>query len=226
MQTGFYRMNFRGMSLGECWRFSREPFKFLICLVLKISGKEGEKVILPPHENEREIVWADLSDDARHHLESPMSEATKLGYRRVRWVVQKQSFINTIKESFGCHALHDDGRKVLFVAYIASSASGEMKKKVTVVGILPKKDSRRELFTTEEKYFDCPYLRTRVVSPGTVEQIDAIMQKRVDAADDGEFAAFDTLPGLTDHLNAANVASFDDKIRRGLYVWLGTGTPD
>lgn len=214
-------MTFRGLSFRECWRFGGEPLKFAICLVLKAIGKQGEEMILPAHANEREVAETEISDTARSYLQAHIAKAAELGYSRRRWVTLVQPLPKTSKESYGGYCLHDDGVRVLFIAYLCSVATGVPRYKVVVSGLLARGDASRELFSAERAYFDCPYITRHRVSRHDVATVDAMMQARLAQGRSAALIVFGKLPDFTGWMNQANVRSFDDKIERGLYHRVG-----
>lgn len=218
MEKGAYQMSFRGLSVAEAWRFSREPVKFVLALALKLGGMRGAKMWLPPLECEEPCDEAALSDKARELLLPHVREARALGYARggfrrlVRWLDP-----NT-KEAFAFVALNSDGKRALFLGYVLSDAAGSAKATVSITGSLRTGEGVDAVFVNHYNYMDSGRVsRTFHVKGSRPADVDAAMEAY--AAKHGfEILPFRSLDEMLRYAAEREDLTWETRIARGLFV--------
>jgi hypothetical protein len=217
MKSGIYRLHYRGLSLRECWRFSREPFKFAIAVILKVIDFKGPQQWLPTDEAEVECAETELSENARQHLLPVVAEARALGYRRGRFGTFAHNLDPHTKEGFSYRALHDDGTRLLFIGLVQSDASGKLVSKVAPAGMIAFSDGTNTAFVNHNNYLDgSTTSRTVMVSGQRVSEIDRAMvefAKRQPVAP-RHFSSYDDMKIYSDQVERAH---WETRIARGLF---------
>lgn len=123
IDSGVYRMNFRGLSLGEARRLGGKA-GFLPAMILKLLGKKGSYLWLPPRDTERQCTREELSADARARMLPAVAELESLGYRSGLFSRLAISLDPAFKDGASYRALHEDGRRVFYVAYLRQETGG------------------------------------------------------------------------------------------------------
>lgn len=216
MKPGVYRMNFRGLSLAECWRFSRGPVKFALALGLKVAGFSGSPMWLPPHESEEDCAESDLSPEAREHLLPLVAELQALGYARGRFSRMARNFDPHTKQGFAHRALHDGGQRGLFIGFVQNDSSGTLTTTVSPAGAMVLGDGTSVEFVNHHNYFDGTKTARKVAVKGAkVADLDAAMlayaqTQRVSVR---SFASLEEMKAFNDQ---AETALWETRITRGL----------
>lgn len=123
IDSGVYRMNFRGLSFGEALRLGGKA-GFLPAMVLKLLGKKGSYLWLPPRDTERVCAREELSADAQSRLMPAVAELEGLGYRSGLFSRLAISLDPTYKDGASYRALHEDGRRLFYLAYLRRETCG------------------------------------------------------------------------------------------------------
>lgn len=221
MQPGVYQMSFRGLTLAEAWRFGKEPFKFTVALVLKAIAFKGPKQWLPPHECETACEEAGLSAGAREHLIPVVQTARSLGYTTGRFSVLSRNLDENTKEGYSYLALHDDRMRGIFIAYLASTATGSLQPTVVSTGILSTEQNPDISFVNHRNYMDgVPEARVVRVSGAGIVDLDNTMMDFMRQSR-SPVRRFSSLAALTAHGREMDAKNFDARIARGLYQYLG-----
>lgn len=216
MKPGVYRMNFRGLSLAECWRFSRGPVKFTLALGLKAIGFSGSPMWLPPHEGEADCAESDLSPEALEHLLPLVAELQALGYARGRFSRMARNFDPHMKQGFAYRALHDSGRRALFLGFVQNDSSGTLTTTVAPTGAMVLGDGTSVEFVNHHNYFDGTKTALKVAVKGAkVADLDAAMLAYAQAQRSPlrSFASLEEMKAFNDQ---AEIALWETRIARGL----------
>ncbi len=214
-------MTFRGLTFAETWRFGKEPLKFLIALGLKFVGFKGPQQWLPPHECETVCEETMLSTAARENLLPVVEQVRALGYTTGLYTVLSRNLDSHTKEGFAYVALHQDKMRTIFVGYIASDASGAMRRNVAVTGALSTSTQDEIEFVNHPNYFDAgPWSQKVRVSGKTVADIDKAMQDFIGRSREVP-RQFSSIAEVRAHVAAVGVKNYDARIARGLFTYIG-----
>lgn len=123
IDSGVYRMHFRGLSFGEALRLGGKA-GFLPAMILKLTGKKGSCLWLPPRDTERACAREELSPDAQARLMPAVSEIEGLGYRSGIFSRLAISLDPAYKDGASYRALHDDGRRLFYLAFLRHETRG------------------------------------------------------------------------------------------------------
>ncbi len=225
MVPGIYRMNFRGLTLREAWRFSGEPFKFVIALALKAAGFGGSRLWLPPHECVAPCTAEDLSPEAAAALLPAVAEARDLGYTEGRYSRLVRLVDPSNGPGFAHLALHRDRQRFIFLAFATTHAGGISRSASTISGGLLGDDGIKHSFLNHNNYFDDGQDSVHHRVRGrTVAAVDTAMQQHT-AQSRCSFRGFATLADLKATIEALDEAAFDARIARGLFRYVGSELP-
>ena len=221
MHPGVYQLNFRGLTLREAWRFSGEPFKFLLALVLKAAAFKGSRQWLPAHECEASCTEDQLSPEASVHLLPAVAEARALGYDEGRFHQMVRILDPNIQQGFGYAALHRDRRRFLFIGLVVGGAPGRVKPVLAFSGALVTTQAVTLEFLNHRNHLDNSGVTQKIMVRGkTLGAIDAAMQQTL-AAGSETFRTFARLEAVQQHLRDVEVQAFDTRIARGLLRYVG-----
>lgn len=216
MKPGVYRMNFRGLSLAECWRFSRGPVKFTIALGLKAIGFSGSPMWLPPHEGEADCAEGDLSAEARERLLPLVAELQALGYARGCFSRAARTFDPHMKQGFAYRALHDSGQRSLFIGFVQNDSSGTLTTTVAPTGAMVLGDGTSVEFVNHHNYFDGTKTAWKVAVEGAkVADLDAAMLAYA-RRQRSPLRVFATLEEMKAFNDQAEAVLWETRIARGL----------
>lgn len=214
-------MSFRGLTLRETWRFGKEPFKFAIALILKAIAFKGPKQWLPSHTAETFCEEADLTLAAREYLLPLVARARALGYNTGRFHIISRNLDSHTKEGFSSVVLNDDGKRVLFLGYILSDSSGELKATVVVTGSLATAKYEDIEIVNHPNYLDATATSLRIRIPGKeLEDVDRALQDYI-ARSTSQVRRFDSFEAFKAHADAMNTKNDEARVARGLYVYVG-----
>jgi len=223
MNPGVYQLNFRGLTLREAWRFSGEPFKFLLALVLKAAAFKGSRQWLPAHECEVPCTEDQLSPEAALHLLPAVADARALGYDEGRFHQMARILDPNIKQGFGYATLHRDRQRFLFIGFIVNGTAGRIKPVLACSGALVPTQAVTLEFLNHRNHLDNAGVTRKIRVRGkTLEAIDAAMQQTL-AASSVTFRTFQRLEDVQRHLRDVEVQAFDSRIKRGLLRYVGRG---
>lgn len=220
MKPGVYQLSFRGLSLAEAWRFGREPLKFTIALGLKVVGFKGPPVWLPTHEGEIPCSIDELSTRARLELLPEVEKAQDLGYVNGGFNRLSRNLDPHTKDAFSYMALHEDGRRSIFIGYVLNDSSGALKSTIAVTGSLGNAEHDDIEFVNHRNYMDGPRTSRKIPVEGkTLADIDRAMQDFI-ARSPSPIQHFPSLEAMKAHAAAMSIKTFDSRIARGLYVFV------
>lgn len=220
LERGVYRQNFRGLTLGECWRFGG-PVGFPVALILKAIKFPGEHVWLPAEEAERPCAEAELPDDARIHLSAAADRLRRLGYAPGRFSRLVLNLDRNSRCAAGYLALHSDGRRVMHCAYIhyrnvKANVPIEMQV-VAAFGSIFLEDSRVITVANNKNFMDGePGRRFIPLYGADVEKVDARLAREMEAQV-RPVRRFPDVDAAYEAGMASDRAAWESRIARGLF---------
>lgn len=216
---GLYRMNFRGLTFAESWRFAGGPFVFLIALVLKAIRFKGARMWLPTHQAEERCTEAELSEGARTRLLPEVEKARALGYGDGRFIRAARIDDPAMKEGCAYIALHADRTRALMVAYTVNAPAGGVEKTaVCATGALSLADGGDVAFLNHRNYMDGEPTTRHVVLKGcSLADLDAAMAAEI-AKLGMNAKSFSSWEEMKAYAEAADERAFEGRIRRGLFI--------
>lgn len=216
---GLYRMNFRGLTLAESWRFAGGPVTFLIALVLKGIRFKGARMWLPTHQAEARCTEAELSEGARQRLLPEVEKARALGYGDGHFIRAARIDDPAMKEGCAYIALHADRTRALMIAYTVNAlAGGAEKTAVCATGALCLADGGDVVFLNHRNYMDGePTTRRVVLKDRTLAELDAAMAAEVRKLG-MNVRSFANWMEMKTYTEAADERTFEGRIRRGLFL--------
>jgi hypothetical protein len=218
IDPGLYQMSFRGLTLGEAWRFAGNPLTFAIALVLKAGGMKGAKTWLPTHQVEVRCDPAELSEGARRHLLPEVEKARALGYGDGHFLRQTRNDDPSTKEGFAYLALHADRVRALFIGYVVNTAGGSEKTAVRATGGIRLSGGGDLVFYNHNNFLDGePDTRRLMVKSSELAALDAAMAAEL-AKLGMEARSFSSWDDMKAHANEGDERAFAGRIRRGLFV--------
>ncbi len=226
MVRGEYDICFRGLTLREAWRFSGEPFKFLLALLLKAAAFKSGRVWLPTHECEAPCTEAELSPEARQDLLPVVNAARALGYTDGAFARAIRILDPNMLQGFSYLALHRDHQRGLFIGFVLNSAAGTTRRVIALTGALVAADGTNHEFLNHRQHFDSGGLTHKhQLSSRTVADFDAAMQSFMATARD-TFRSFDNTAALKAYMQTVEDQTFEARIARGLFrPSVGGATP-
>lgn len=223
---GFYRLNFRGMTIRECWWFGGWT-GFYLALFYKLIGEKNTGCLwLPENQSTLRCEAADLSIHAQNEIIPILPNLAYRGFAPgafEKFQPPPHGYMTSI--GFAYHALSHDGT-LLFSALHAHVIIADplipMESKVFVlVGAAVKNDGVRILVTNGKKSFESETPANRFFV--TTKQIDSFLDKVgfIVAQNAPSLKKFPSLDiAMTDASHFAN-QQWAARIRRGLYERIG-----
>lgn len=214
-------MSFRGLTIAEAWRFGKEPFKFIIALVLKAMAFKGPKQWLPPEACEKFCDETQLSPKAVAHLVPLVQRARALGYTHGKFGTLTRNLDPHTKEGFSYLALHQDGMRTVFIGFVSSDSSGTVRDTVAVTGSLCSDAYDDIEFVNHGNYMDGTRTSRKIRVKGQqLEDIDRAMLDYIgkSRAAIRHFPSFDQMKA---HAVAMSHKAYETRIARGLFVYVG-----
>jgi len=216
--TGLHRMNFRGLTFREMWRFSNaNPMVFLVCLGLKLNKHQGSQVWLPFMECEKRATWEEVSEALKERLQARIKEAEALGYGRWTYNLLARNFDPHTKDAAGAKGLSADGSHYISIHLLTSVATGT-EKTVTALGATAyHSDGTCMEFLAHSNYTDThPSIRRVRVKSASLPELQKAMAAHLSKrADVRHFSSWDEVIPLEEEFSRLEAQS---AVKRGLYV--------
>ena len=213
---GVYQLNYRRASPRELWRMSGlpRPLTFPTAILLKLLGKRGQRVWLPPSQTLADCAEEDLTEEARGHLAPVVQQMGRLGCRRGAFRRLARKLDPGIRDMGALRALHDDGRRIMVVIYFRYGTLGVTQ--VRLSGSAIAEDATGTAVLDHDYHFDPVLNRTICAGPVGVEGIDRRLQKEM-AAVGKPLRRFATLEDVRAVLEERAERAYERLIERGLY---------
>jgi hypothetical protein len=216
MESGVYRLNFRGLSVAECLRFGGMS-RFPLALLLKVFGKKGARQWIPPDEAEEICPADELSPDALAAMEPHRDPLQRLGYSTGIYTKAIENYDENIKDVGGYLTLHEDGRKFIFLAYVLQKLGDNFKKVLTLYGGILFENGKSISVFNHKNYLDDGGRSKKIyIKNATPEKIDSWLSDQLVISGDKvlQFASVEDLKRI---LNEREREVFEQKIERGLF---------
>ncbi len=219
-ERGVYQMNFRGLTIKECWRFG--GFKgFPIALVLKAIRFMGPSLWLPATECQSVCDKSDLSPACIEALSEPVRTIGELGFTRGNYLKTVISIDAGLKDSGAFIGIHNDGSKFSFVAYIdnVTTSMGQSiatKRTSSSIGYVLENDRTVE-FLNHNNFLDNEVDMRHVYPDNSIKELNARLQESMRA----EMNRIKVFHNVSDFMKFSEKRDIDDwqkRIDRKLYI--------
>lgn len=216
MEPGPYKIQFRGLSLGELWRFSGfNPWVFTVSLVLKLVNFKGSELWLPVHESEQICEPEDLGL-AEPYLLPVVEQARALGYETGHFVRMIRTQDDLMRQSRGYYALHNDGIRQLTIGFTVTDAPGLPPSSISVSGCVTLRNGHDMEFMDNNNYMDAPGIVTNTPIKGKgVEAVDRALVAFL-AKPGTEARRFGSFAEWRDFAKEQALRVWDARVARGL----------
>jgi hypothetical protein len=220
MISGVYRLNFRGLSYAECWRFGG-VLGFPLAVILKFMGKKGTFHWLPAHETEEICRFEELNAIVQTNLQPAVEVLQRLGYKDGVYMKMK---INLDPDSLDLGAyfgLHENGMKFMHAAFnrrrVQSIKNFEMKTVFISGGIILHDLTSIQVYNHKKFMDDGNRSKKIVLLHATPEQVDRQLDAQISDAY-SNVQSFSDVTQIKAFFREQDMDIWEERINRGLLV--------
>lgn len=216
MKSGIYRMNFRGLTFREIFRFGG-IFGFPLAIVLKLIGKKGAYQWLPHYEAEQPCDLDLLSGGAQSVINANLSAVQVLGYDRFMFSRMVINVNPDMKDSGACLAMHCDGCKFIHMGYVHYQTKNYQRETVALSGGFIDSTGRWICVLNHKDFLDDGGRSFKIVlKDATARQIDDRLGALLRDADQPSHA-FSSIDELRLSVQDVENDAWEERIQRRLF---------
>ncbi len=225
-ERGVYQMNFRGLTIKECWRFGGYK-AFLIALVLKAIRFKGSSFIwIPATECQSICDKNDLSPACIEALYEPVRKLCECGFTRGNYVKTVINIDTGLKDSGGYISIHNDGSQFSFVVYIHNETKSTGQCIVTKltnisIGYVLENDRAIE-FLNHNNFFDNGVDIRHIYPKSTIEELNYRLQESM-RTEVNRIKIFYNVSDFMKYSEKRDIDEWQKRIDKKLYIKVSQG---